>query len=76
MVPDTPVELVSTGPFIYYENFVASFDYVPADLGEVPDHRYRGTTTCGPQVLGEIDGSTFRDVEGSVSTCGYFQEDL
>lgn len=75
-MPETPVELVSTGPFIYYENYVTSFDYVPADLGEVPESRFRGTTSCGAEVLGSIDGETFREVEASELSCGFFQEDL
>lgn len=32
----------------YFENVVASFDYVPADLGEVPDGRLRTSFSCGP----------------------------
>lgn len=76
VVPDTPVELISTGPFIYYENYVTSFDYVPADLGEVPEARFRGVTSCGEEILGEIDGKTFREVEASNLSCGFYQEDL
>ena len=61
---------------IYYENYVSSFTYVPADLGEVPELRYRGNSNCGAELLGPIDGRGYLGVEGKVFNCGYWEEDL
>ena len=60
----------------YFENFVASFDYVPGDLGEVPEARLRSSASCGPEKLGEIDGLSFREVNAAKLACGFYEDDL
>ena len=60
----------------YFENFVTSFDYIPADLGEVPEARVRASPSCGPEKLGEIDGLSFREVSAAKLNCGFYEDDL
>ena len=53
-----------------------SFDYIPADLGQVPEARVRSSPSCGPEKLGEIDGVSFREVDAAKLNCGFYEVDL
>ena len=56
---------------------MASFDYIPADLGKVPDARLRSSASCGKENLGLIDGKSFREVNASWRlNCGFWETDL
>ncbi len=60
----------------YYENYVSTIKYVAAELGKVREQRYYGEATCGPQILGEIDGFAFSGVEAEKKECGFYLKSL
>lgn len=53
-----------------------SFDYIPSDLGDVPEARFRSASSCGPEILGEIDGVSYAEVNAVKLPCGFYEEDL
>ena len=53
-----------------------SVDYIPRDLGDVPQARFRSTSSCGPEKLGEIDGVSYSEVNAAKLPCGFYEEDL
>ena len=45
-------------------------------MGQVRDSRYLSEATCGPQVLGTIDGISYSGVGGEKGDCGFYQKHL
>ena len=43
----------------YYENYTSTIKYVAAELGAVHEQRYYEGATCGPVILGTIDGLNY-----------------
>ena len=60
----------------YYENYVSSIKYVAAELGAVRDQRFYGEATCGPVILGTIDGINFMGVKGEKPECGFYLKSI
>ena len=60
----------------YFENYVMNFDYIPSDLGTVPEARFRSTSSCGAEILGEIDGVSYSEVNALILPCGFYEEQL
>ena len=71
---DNLAEAEALGEPHYFENYQTSFEYFPADLGDVPQKRVRSTASCGPQVLGLMDGKGFREIDGEKGACGAYED--